>query len=469
MKRIICILLVLVMALGLCACSESGNAKKDGLYVGFGRENITPEYVVHMAGGDWKSRTSNGFIDQICVTCVAFTEGDETLLFYTMDFLGAEDSFVDPAVAAIAEATGVPAGNIWMNATHTHSSVGIAYSWDKTQIYRETFNKAAIKAAQTAIEDQAKSEVYYGGVQTEGMAFVRHYNMSGGSVAGANFGNFSDGTIVGHTVDADTELQLVNFVREGEDKKDILLMSFPAHCTMNQNSQALSADYPAPARTYVEANSNTLVAFWQGASGDQVPSSRIASEAYSTDYRKFGERLGQYAIDAIPTLTKQESADLKFAKQTYVGQSNKEKIDRLADAQAVNAVINQYSKSSAEAKAAASQYGFSSVYEATSIISRANSDDTKEMELRVFSLGEVGFVLAPYEMFCKHSMQIKEESPFAETFIATLGHGNEGYLPTLQAFEYDSYEACVTSYARGTGEELVGKYVEMLKGLQSAE
>jgi len=75
-------------------------------------------------------------------------------------------------------------------------------------------------------------------------------------------------------------------------------------------------------------------------------------------------------------------------------------------------------------------------------------------------------VLAPYEMFCKHSMKIKEDSPFKETFMITLGQGGEGYLPTLEAFEYHSYEACVTNFARGTGETMVEKYVEMLNGLQ---
>ena len=468
MKKVICLLLAVVMCVGLCACGGSGaSAKKDGLQVGFGRVAVLPQgYEVHMAGGDWKSRKTSSFRDEICTTCVAFSEGDKTLLVYTLDYMEASDSFVNPAKEAVAAATGVPVENIWMNATHTHSSVGIAYEWDKTQTYRDSFNKACIKAAETAIADQSKGTVYYGGVETEGMAFVRHYNMADGTVAGANFGSFS-GTIVGHTVDADTELQLVNIVREEEGKKDILLMSFPAHCTINQSSTVLSADYPYPARTYIESNSDTQVAFFQGASGDQVPSSKIPGETFSEDYKLYGEKLAQYALDAIPTLTKQETTKLNFAFEKYVGQSNKENIEKLPDAQKVQQVIEQYSKTSSEAKAAAAQNGFSSVYEATAVISRANSEATREMELRVFSLGEVGFVLAPYEMFCKHSMKIKEDSPFKETFMITLGQGGEGYLPTLEAFEYHSYEACVTNFARGTGETMVEKYVEMLNGLQN--
>lgn len=467
MKKWIACILALILVLSLCACgsSEGGEKKKEGLHVGFGRESIVPEYEVHMSGGDWKSRKNDGFRDMLYVTCVAMTEGGETLLFYTMDFIGSSDSFVDPAREAISKATGVPVGNIWMNATHTHAGVAISSEWDKTKQYREEFNEAATKAAVDAIADQAKAEVFYGNVETEGMAFVRHYNMADGTVAGSNFGSFS-GSIVGHTVEADTRLQLVKFVREGEEKKDVLLMSFPAHCTMNQNSTSLSADFPAPAREYIEKNSNTLVAFFQGASGDQVPSSKIQGESFSTDYKIYGEKLGQYAIDGMAGLAKSESVDLRMASKIYEGAANKEKIDKLADAKAVQAVIDQYSKSSQEAKAAAAQYGFSSVYEATSIISRASAPETETMELRVFAVGEVGFVLAPYEMFCLHAKEIKENSPYSETFIATLGQGNEGYLPTIMAFEYGSYESHVTSYARGTGEDLAVEWVEMLTELQ---
>ena len=296
------------------------------------------------------------------------------------------------------------------------------------------------------------------------MAWVRHYNMADGTVAGANFGSFSS-DIVGHTVEADVELQLVRFVREGEDKKSVLLMSFPAHCTLNQNSSQLSADYPGPTRDYVEANSDNLVAFFQGASGDQVPSSRVPGEQYSADYKIYGQKLGEFALQGLPNLTKLESTSLRIATETFEGKANKEKVDQLDAAVAVQAVIDQYSKSSTEAKAAAQQYGFSSVYEATAVISRAKAGDTETMIMRTFAIGNIGFVIAPYEMFCLHSRYIKENSPYAQTFISTLGYGNEGYLPTLEAFEYGSYEACVTSYARGTGETLAEKFVALLSSM----
>ena len=50
-----------------------------------------------------------------------------------------------------------------------------------------------------------------------------------------------------------------------------------------------------------------------------------------------------------------------------------------------------------------------------------------------------------------------------------LGQGGHGYLPTIEAFEYGSYEACVSNFARGTGETLATEYVNMLTALQTTE
>ena len=487
MKRILILLLAMVMVVSLFGCSSSegtgdteGKENKDkgaaettggyeGLQVGFSRQTVLPQgYEVHIGGGSWAERKTKEFRDEITISCVAISEGGQTLLFYTMDYLGSKGSYVDPAKKMIAQETGVPEENIWMNATHTHAGPAIFYEWPNgnTGTYRDTFNKAAVKAATKAISDQAPAELYYGSVETENMTFVRHYEMNDGTVGGANFGDFSSG-IKGHTKEAETELKLVNFVREGE--KDILLLSFPAHCTMNQNSTSLSADYPEITRKYIEENGDYHVAFFQGASGDQVPSSRISGEAFSSDYKVYGEKLGEYALEGVAAgLTKSEATGLAITSETYIGLSNKEGVERLADAQAVQAVIDQYGKTSNEAKAAAKQYGFSSVYASGAVITRSKAEEYAKMELRAFAVGDVGFVVAPYEMFGQHSRQIMTESPFQETFIATLGEGDIGYLPTVEAAEYACYEAEVTIFERGTGDKAAEKYIEMLTQLKNA-
>ena len=58
-----------------------------------------------------------------------------------------------------------------------------------------------------------------------------------------------------HMYDAAIELQAIKFIRAAEDKKDILMLSFPAHATTvnGTNSTLISACWPGATRAYIEA------------------------------------------------------------------------------------------------------------------------------------------------------------------------------------------------------------------------
>ena len=71
MKKILSMILATLMLLGLCACGN-GNAQteNDGaaaatFQVGFGRENITPNFPVALSGGGDPNRISESVIDYI--------------------------------------------------------------------------------------------------------------------------------------------------------------------------------------------------------------------------------------------------------------------------------------------------------------------------------------------------------------------------------------------------------------------
>ena len=467
MKRLFCLALAFVLAMGLVACGGSGNTDAGnkttaGLQVGFGRESIMPSGPVHLAGGDASKRISDSIKDTLYVTCVALKEGDQTILLYTMDIITADDATVDPVKAAVSAATGVPQENILCNATHTHGSVSIRSDWDGVEEYRRLFQESMVYAANAAIKDLSPAEAYYGGVQTEGLAFVRHYKLSDGSYAGSNFGNFANGSIVGHSSDADGELQLVNFTREG--KKDVLMISFPAHATFaSTNDTYISADFPSPTRQHIEENSDTLVAYFIAAAGDQVPTSKIDGESqFKNDYQGYGKKLGQYALDALPNLTKVEGTTMKLSTKTVTYPSNKDKLDLLPYTGPVISAAKKYGNIASETVAAARENGFSSYFEAAAIKNRASFPATKNMDLRTMTIGNLGFAIAPYEMFGTQGMYIKENSPCAATFIITCSEGAMGYLPSELGVQIGTYESCVTEFEYGTAEKLADDFVNML-------
>lgn len=474
MKKFLCITLALILVLGMCACGGNGeggaSGDSKGLQVGFGRVNITPDYPVRLAGGA-ATRVSEGFRDLSYITCVAVKSADQTYLICTMDFICAEDLFVDPAKGAMSDASGVPVENILMNATHTHSGVAIRTDGsENVEQYRKDFFAWAAEAAKAAVEDLSPAEVYSGSSETEGLAFVRHYKCSDGTYAGPNFGSFSSGAVE-HVGETDTEVQVIRFVRPAEDKKDVVLMSFPAHATMNSSSVNLqiSADYPSTTRDHIEANSDAQVAFFIAAAGNQVPSSRISSEKSTTDYQVYGQQLGDYVLKVMENMTKVEGDGIVLKTHTFTGKTMKEGLDRLTEAQLVKAEWDIVGRGTTEGANAAKKHGFSSVYEVSAILERAKTPETKDMELKVMSIGDIGLLFAPYEMFGETGLDIKERSPYDFTFIVTCGEGAMGYLPTPTGFEINSYESHVTDFARGTAEELADTFVNLLTEIKGAE
>ena len=445
MKKLFCMILACVMLLGLAACGGQGSTETQpkeeaGLQVGFGRTNITPSFSVALQGGDYTKRMSQGVLDNLYATCIAIRSGDETVLLYTIDVKLMTGSFVEPMKMAISMKTGIPQNNIFLSATHTHSGPAVRYSWDGSSRYLAEFNDNVVGAAELALKDLAPASMSAGGVMTEGLAYVRHYVLLDGTIGGPNFG--SDNTPrKEHVRDADAELQMVRFSRE--DKKDILMLGFGAHCTMNgqQTDLMLSADYPAPTREHIEnTDSDLLVAFFQGASGDQVPSSSVDDKS-TNEYREHGKRLAQYALDALSTLKPVEGEKISFANQTMTYATNKKDLDKTE--------------------------GFNGRFEQKWIGIRAKLPATRDMVLRAVTVGNLGFVFAPYEMFGEQGRYIKDHSPCDVTLVATCGEGDNSYLASSTGgFAYNSYEAQVCYYAEGVAEQAAKDFVDILTVLK---
>jgi hypothetical protein len=66
---------------------------------------------------------------------------------------------------------------------------------------------------------------------------------------------------------------------------------------------------------------------------------------------------------------------------------------------------------------------------------------------------------------------VKTESPYRETFIATLANGWHGYAPTLEAFTRGGYEprfAYPSRLAPEAGEQMTEAALGLLRGLAAS-
>ena len=466
------LLCCLLLSLFGCGSEEAKGAatqakpQAEGLQVGYGKVNITPEESMPLAGyGNSDQRMSVGCKEYLYATCVAISDGTNMVLLYGIDMIGTGQAFFESIREELSKKLNIPVENIVISASHNHSCPDFNVQMPAVQQWRETFKKRMVQCGEQAAQDLAPATMSTASAETQGLNFVRHYRMEDGSVIGAqNIINLSGMAITGHATKADPELRLLKFDRE--EKKDILLANFQTHphrsasVTMN----LITPDLVGIFREELENALDLQVVYFTGAAGNINPVSLIKEENVTADYIEQGKALAKYAIDAEGSYTSVESGPVKAIVSTYEGKvdhSQDQLVSVAKEAQAlwvetndVNAVTDAYLS-----------YGINGPQHAGAIINKAMQPQTKSFDIYALSFGDVAFAVAPYEMFDTNGMFIKENSPFAVTFVAECANGANGYFPSEESWEGGGYEVDITLYVRGTAEELANRYVEMLNSL----
>jgi hypothetical protein len=276
------------------------------------------------------------------------------------------------------------------------------------------------QAAVDAMADRKPAEMYITSIAAMGLNCIRHYKMADGTVAGDNFGTFKNNTIVGHYREVDSTMQLIKFTREGG--KDVVLMNFQGHPRGHGEYRYSILSDVDEVRKNVEANLDCHFAYFLGASGNVNSKSRVASENLAATYVEHGVKMGEYAKKAAENFRKVNTGSIKLLYQEYAGTPIEE------------------------------------------------DGTTRPIPMYAFAIGDVGFVTAPYEMFCESGEAIKEGSPFEMTFVSSCSNGSLSYIPSAPTFtygeSYTSYEQKMTKFVQGTAELLVDEYVSMLNQLK---
>lgn len=474
MRKFISLVLLACMLLGLVACAKGADAPQGGevteskasFMAGFGMVDITPDGSVNMAGyGDHATRLNDGFVTHLEARAVAIMDenGDQML------FIVADTSFAYPvvgmnAISAIEKNLGIPADHIILSGTHTHNSVATwVTSTPDTVKFNKKYVNGCLEAAKAAIEDLKPSQVYAGSAMMENLNFVRRYIMDDGSLCGD--GTTGTGTvIVSHETEADREAQLLKFVREGG--KDILITNFQAHPHLEGKLTALSADTPSAIRSSLEEKLDVHCLYWQGAAGNLNSYSRIEGETLTKSRTEYGKLFAEQIAAVYDSMTQVQTGPIKISSMTYSGDANHSDDHLLSEAHSVMEKFDA-GVSIAECTKYAQELGLNSFYHARNIVSHAKLDATYEMNISAFSFGDVAGIVVPYEMFDASGMDIKEQSPFAKTFIAGYSYpGYQGYMPTELAWEHGGYEVETSNYGPGNAEKLVDAYLGLLNDLK---
>lgn len=440
------------------------------LYAGFSRQKVTPDYSAPLAGhGNMMGRMSEEVIDDLFVTCVAITSGEETILIYSMDIIGIDAEMLERFRGAVREATGIAGTKVFFSATHTHSAptpyrnlaLVSSLQGELATRFQEELCAASVAAAQEALADRIPAQLLCTTQRIPGMNYVRHYVMGNGSYHGSQFGSSESG-FVGHAGPTDPRMILVQLKRE--EKPSILLMNWQAH---NDNAKGvgwrnISSSYVGKIRENFEKDTGMLFCYICGASGNQNPNSLIPAERHSLDWIAYGKKLADYAIAALPKLEAVEGTAIKTTHTELEVGANHAWDSMVPQAQEVVDFWYSTGKGAA-ATELAKTFGFTSCNHCSAILHLATLPETMILELNAFTIGDLAFVTSTNEAFSDMGLYVRAYAPYdTVVFIA----GNRGYLPSAIAYDYRAYEADTTMYAKGSCEKASYEIVRMLKELK---
>jgi len=431
MKKILAFVLGITMILLLFSgCANSTGTEtmapsiNHTLSVGYGRVDISPEIGTPLDGyGNSLERPCTEVTERLYATCVAFTDQDGyTILLYHMD-LGR--SYTDSAPfwrAKISKETGIPTEQIMISATHVHSGPDLTLGNNAIiDDYKASLRNWVVEAAEAALADRKPAKMYTATAYPEKLNYVRHYKLSDGTYGGDGFGSFKTNTIVGHVSEADNQMQMIKFVREGG--KDVLLLNWQGHPHRDGGSAKTNAtsDIVGGMRTILEKELDCHFAYFSGASGNINNVSRIEEEKITKDYLEHAQALSNYAIEAAAGF-----AEVPIGKLQIIG-------------------------STLEAE-------------------RKDGSGKQKLPLYAFAIGDVAFITAPYEMFDTNGMAIKNASQFSMTFVITYANEHWFYIPSAYAYEYNAeYEIRVCRFVPGVAELLEAEYISMLQELYQSK
>ena len=449
---------------------EAVKEKRDptGFAAGYARTTINPTSPVGLGGyGNAEFRRSTGVASDITASCTAISDGENTALFFCIDVLGMSSANVENIYKQVEKALGIKREFITISATHSHSSAAISTIDDESVAnYLRIFYPAVLKVAKEAVADLDRCEMKISRTTTTDLSYVRRYFREDGTFYGTNYVSDSTSPVVRHETEVDNQMQLLMFDRV--NGKDILMMNWQCHVTTagGRDNTMVSADWVGALRKTIEAEGDVLFSYHQGGAGNVVPNSFIASEPSNADYNQHGVKIAEVALDAMKNMESVPTGKIRAVSKTV---SCAHDLDvSMYDLTKAQLIADPYRAGNYDkAKSLCLEYGFNSPYHANAVVNKSTRTSTETlMEISAVAIGDIGFAVAPYEMFDTNGQQIKANSPYTMTFVCAYSCGSYGYIPSEIAWPNGGYEVDTCKFVKGTGEMLANELVSLLEGLK---
>jgi len=235
---------------------------------GCGQQVISPP-LGSLLAGYFHDRVAERVRDDLFARAIVVESGGTRLAFVSCDLIATGKEIADTAKEIIVENSGIPADNVLMGATHTHTGAEMRdnHAVARSAEWAEGLPEKIAGAVEMAANSTFTATLRPGRTEVEGYAFNRLFRMKDGSEL---FGR-RPGEVVGVAGPIDPELQTLSIVDEEEQLRG-LIVNYALHVDVIGGGSAdfVSADWPGEMARNVSAvyGEDVVTVFLQGTAGD---------------------------------------------------------------------------------------------------------------------------------------------------------------------------------------------------------
>lgn len=462
-----CCIVTAVLAAGASAGAEP-------LRFGAAKVDITPPLGYRMSGYFYE-RLNTGQHDPLFAKALVFRQGDQAAALVFCDLIGMSLEVTGAARRRAAEQTGIPAAQILIAATHSHT--GPLYKG----VLRDHFHAQAVKRhgrdpAETvdysaALTDKLVQAIAAADAALQpatllaargrqlGLSFNRRFHMQDGTVV-FNPGKKNPRIVrPAGPIDPDVDVLLA---RGAGDKPLALLTVFAMHLDTVGGTE-YSADYPHYLDRALRASvpEGCLSVFGTGTCGDinHIDVSHDRPQGGQAEAERIGTALAHAVGELLPRLAPLTGSPLAARSATV--EAPLQQFDAGRAGRAAEELF----------KVGTRERSFLEQVETCKVLAaRARGGRALPLEVQSFRLGdELAVVGLPGEVFVELGLAIKQASPFPQTLVVELCNDAPCYVPTRKAFAEGSYETVNSLIEPGGGELLVEEALRQLRALRPAK
>ena len=414
------------------------------LRVGAAAVELAAEDSMVIAGGITAGK-ANGQEGKLRCVATVLEQAGTRLAVVACDVLMMTRETLDPAVAEISRATGIPSAHILINCTHTHHAPSTMrlHGYGLDEAFTRRVQQGIVEAVRRAATNLAEARLFFALGEEKTVGQNSRLLLEDGQVYWVG----PRTQFVRPTGPFDPELPVLAF-RDRSDQLRALLFNHSTHTIGTRQPGKRSPSIYGLAAQDLEAELGGTITFLEGASGS------------THNLQLTGEECSRRLAEAVrTTLAKAQPREVgKLAALKRPFRFRVRQFDEAAEAAAVETYCRKYTGASADI--------IIKVFRNMRTELAPLRGQERETWVQVVRIGDIAIVGVPAEYFTQLGLDIKNRSPFRHTYIAELANDWIGYLPNLEGHKLGGYQVWTGyhSYAEpGTGERIADAAVALLQ------